>query len=155
MRVLLLALLGLVLVTSLAVPMLLSQGQERRVYTLAAVRTGLERDPRAWLRRALRVRGVAVPCGDTLAAPNMHCMYGLPVLRAEAGASGGMLLRRGQPDQVYAPLRNIPLLRDLLPAPAAFHWGVPATYMVEIVALPNAIPGTPDDYEALLLDTAP
>jgi hypothetical protein len=63
-----------------------------------------------------------------------------------------MVLRRGQPDPIYAPLRTIPLLRDLVPAPAAFHWGVPATYTVEIVWLPDAVPY---DYEALLLDAAP
>jgi hypothetical protein len=32
---------------------------------------------------------------------------------------------------------------------------VPATYTVEIVAPPDALPGTVYDYEALLLDAAP
>jgi len=45
-----------------------------------------------------------------------------------------------------------------VPTPADFEWGVPATYMVTIVALPDAAPGTMYDYydyKALLFDAAP
>jgi hypothetical protein len=153
-------LLGLVLLTGLAVAVLGSQGHRSRVYTVAELRAGLHQDPGTWVGRTLRVRGVVMWCGATLTGlPTAPCIRGLAVLRGVTGAGEGssLLLGRGQPDPAYAPLRGIPLLGYLLPAPAAFHWGVPATYTVEIVALPAARPDTKAmyDYEALLQDAAP
>jgi hypothetical protein len=84
-------------------------------------------------------------------------LYGWPILRGDtpAEAGGVLLLGRGQPNPVYGPFRRLPLLARLVPAPTAFRWDVPATYSVEIVALPDAMPGTLHDYQALLLDAAP
>jgi hypothetical protein len=145
-------LLGLALVTSQVAAVRGGQEDGRQVYTVAAVRAGLHQDPGAWVGRRLRVGGVALPCEDMLAVLTAPRLCGLPVLEGGTGVGerGSLLLGLGQPDPIYARLRAIPLVGRLLPAPATFRWGVPATYTVRIVALPDALPGTLRDYEALL-----
>jgi hypothetical protein len=153
----LVALLSMLLVAGLAATALGRQGGRSPVYSVAALRAGLDRDPGAWLNRTLRVRGVAAPCEVTMSGPNSPCRGGLPVLLDDTAVheDAALPLGRGRPDPAYAALRRIPLLGHLVPSPPYFAWGMPATYTVEIVVEPFPVAGTVDGYRVLLLDAAP
>jgi hypothetical protein len=157
MNPILVGLLSLLLVADLVATAHSRHGERGPVYSVAALRAGLVRDPGAWLNRTVRVRGVAAPCEVTMSGPNSPRRGGLPVLldNSTAGGDAALPFGRAQPDPAYAALRRLPLLGRLVPSPADFAWGTPAAYTVEIVAEPFPVAGTVDGYRLLLVDAAP
>jgi hypothetical protein len=98
------------------------------VYSLAQVEAGLRQRPGAWVGKAVRVRArlsvLAAPCalmyGGCGLAPASY--YAL-----DAGEAGGthsprsplppLVLEVGAEDPLYARLRDIPVLKNLVPDP--------------------------------------
>jgi hypothetical protein len=151
----LVALVSLLLVTGVAAEALGRWRGSGPIYSVAAVQAGLARDPGAWVNRTLRVRGIAQPCGGMLDGPSGFCYGGLPVLVDDKIAGPGIQFGRGRPNPLYAALRHIPRLGNMVPPPAEFFWSRPATYSVEIVVDTMPAFGTGAAYEALLQDAAP
>jgi hypothetical protein len=76
-------------------------------------------------------------------------------LLADFGADAGLALARQPATPLALAMRAAPLVGGLVPAGQAPHWGVRASYRVQI----RAVPGTSCTYwpcfEAVLLDAAP
>ena len=131
------------------------------VYPVAEVRRHLARDPRAWVGRALLVRGEVVPCLAMPSAENGPCAALAPSGRQSPSptpwraAIDPLPVVHGGLDPVLGRLRRLPLLGTLLPAPQVLRWGAVATYRVRLRAIPQSICGTGVCYEAVLLDAAP
>jgi hypothetical protein len=153
---LLLALLGLVLTTSLSVVIIVAiRSAEGPAYSVATLQVGLARQPRVWLGWPVRVRGIAAPClsSDGQSDPP-YCHRSAYLM--DAGGTGGILpLAWGKQASVLAFLRRVPLLRGLLPARQAVRWEEVTTYRIEL----RPMRGEPCDaatcYEAVLLDARP
>ena len=153
----LILLIGLPLVGLVAVfvPRSMSSGGATPIYSVAALRATLDRQPTALLGRTLHVRGVAERC-----VMGRYGSAGAPCLspgstladRADSGVRGSLPLDWAPPSWVRAHVGSVPILGSLfddLAPPQTIHWGAPAVYRVEIVpAQPN---GPNVEYEALLL----
>jgi hypothetical protein len=155
---LLAVLLGLALVTGLAVAASSHRVQAGPVYSVAAVRAHLDRDPRTWVGRVVLVRALAEPCPwwGALSRPR-HC-------------AGQQLVLVGTPAEPPAPplplvplaprplrsfVRGLPILGDVLPRPRPVSWSAPARFRVRLLVSPAATCSAAPCYEALLLDAAP
>jgi hypothetical protein len=152
-------LLGLALTSSVLIMVAAgSQVAQDPVYSVAQVQASLARHPSVWLRRTVRVRGVASECAYAYAS---LCTSWQPVLRdpatrpGEPGAELLLLPVPARPDALTALLRRIPWVRALVRGPHVVQWGVAATYQVQLRVMAGSHCGGGPCYEALLLDAAP
>jgi hypothetical protein len=154
----LLVLPGLVLVTGLELVASASHMNHRRVYTVAEVQAHLADDPRAWLGRIVRVRGIARACQPSGSPARVLFCRRRPqdlLDPGPVGASDPMPLAWSARGSWLTVLRRVPVLGQLMPAPQRLRWGAEATYRVQIRAVPaGSCTSVPCD-EALLLDVAP
>jgi hypothetical protein len=149
----LIALLGLVLTTSLSLAIIFAiRGAEGPVYSVATLQAGLAHQPRIWLGWPVRVRGIAALCQMARVTPYCH---GSAYLMDAGGTSGILPLAWGSQGSVLAFLRRVPLLSSLLPPLQAVRWEEVATYRAELRTMPGALCGAAPCYEVLLLDAAP
>jgi hypothetical protein len=105
--------------------------------------------------RTVQVRGIAAFC----LASDSH-RYGpfcghWSVLLLDAGGTNAVLpLAWQRQDDLLAFLRSTPLLSQFVAPAQTLHWGLPATYRVELRAAEGDLCGPPPCYEAMLLDLA-
>jgi hypothetical protein len=136
-------------------------GQET-VYSLATVEGNLAYDPGSWLGRTIQIRGEIVPCMAVPSAGGGPCAE---LTQGDAWPDGYSHFASGSPnplpvthaglDPVRSILRWVPLVGRLAPAPQELHWGVVATYRVQLASVPDSICGMGACAEARLLDSAP
>jgi hypothetical protein len=154
---LLLALLGLVLTTSLSVVTIVAiRSAEGPVYSVATLQVGLAHQPDVWLGRTVRVRGVAVPPGCVV-RESMLCMKessGLAYL-VDPATFASLPLSRGAANALLAVVRHLPLAGTLAPAAQTPHWGELTTYRAQLLVVPPASCALAPCYQAALLDAAP
>jgi hypothetical protein len=147
-------LLGLLLAGGLALAASYRPLDQGPVYTVAQVEAQLASHPRAWVGRALLVRGAVVPCLAVPSVGERPCAALAP--GSVRPPREPLTLVQGDPPPVaLAWLRRVPVLGTLLPAPQVLTWGVVATYRVRLQATPESICGSGVCFEALLLDAAP
>jgi hypothetical protein len=123
-------------------------------YSVAALRTHLERDPQAWVNRTVRVRASAEPCLLRMDGPGSPCHEWHPVL-VDAGPgqeANALPLVLGRASPLLTLLRRLPLAGQLVLPAQAVRWGAVATYRVQLRAAPASACPSPPCYEALLLD---
>jgi hypothetical protein len=131
------------------------------LYTVAEVQAHLAHGPRYWVGRTLFVRGEIVPCLAMPSAANHLCAalaprgWQPPSPSPWRAANDPLPVVRAGLDPFLAPVRRLPPLGDLLPAPQVLQWGAVATYRVHVRTIPNSLCGASVCYEALLLDAAP
>jgi hypothetical protein len=149
-------LLGLALATGLGAAALRRPLDHGPVYTVAQVRAQLDRDPAAWMRQMLWVRGRIAGCRAILpAGAHSVCRDWDRYYLTDTDEPATEPLERGSPAPLLLALRRLPPLGGLLPAPQAVDWGEVATYRVELRAMPGEPCGAATCYEAVLLDAAP
>ncbi|MGH2345772.1 MAG: hypothetical protein ACRDG4_11135 [Chloroflexota bacterium] len=132
------------------------------VYSVAMVDGNLAYDPGSWLGRTIQVRGEIVAC---MAAPSAGGGPCTELTQDAAWPDGYSHFASGSPhplpvtraglDPLRSVLRWVPLWGRLAPAPQELHWGVVATYRVQLAPVPNSICGAGACAEARLLDSAP
>jgi hypothetical protein len=153
----LLALLGLVLTTSLSLAIIFAiRSAEGPVYSVATLQAGLAHQPGVWLGRTVRVRGVAVPPGCVV-RESMLC------LKESSGVAyivdpitcAFLPLSRGAANALLSLLRHLPLAGTLAPAAQTPHWGELTTYRAQLRVVPPARCALAPCYQAALLDAAP
>jgi hypothetical protein len=153
------ALAGLALASSV----LLARAAGRQVrhgplYTVAQVQAGLAHQRGIWVGRTVRVRGSAVLClsSDSQRDPQRCSRWPTYLVTGDAGGASGVLpLTWGHQDDLPAFLHRVLPFAGLVPAAKAVHWGVVATYQVQLRAAPAGSCTIPPCYQALLLDAAP
>jgi hypothetical protein len=132
------------------------------VYSVAAVNANLARDPNAWLGRTIQVRGEIVPCIVIPSVGSGPCA----VLVSGSGPGEGLSQSLSETDDTLSVtragldpfrtlVRRVPLLGRLALPPQELHWGVVATYQVQLASVPDSICGAGACAEARLLDSAP
>lgn len=105
------------------------------VYTVAQIRANLLRQGAIWANRTVRVRG-------TLQGPFIFCAAARPCPVAPLGLvddANGIIgsnqylpVEQGRADSVWAFVRRVPLLGALMPAPQRAHFGLTATYLLQL-----------------------
>jgi hypothetical protein len=108
------------------------------VHSVAAVRAHLEREPRAWVGRVVRVQGVVVTLGCQL-WPSPEGTVCLAWGEGLAGPRGAAILPLTEeaPNRLVTLLQGVPVLGALVPPAEALHWGAMATYRVQLRAVPT------------------
>ena len=157
---LLLALLGLILTTSLLVAITAgSDVTPGAVYSVAQVQAGLADHPQAWVGRTVRVRGMAEPCpwwGGT--ARLWQCADEPLILVSDPAdlVAEPLPLSRLAPDALLAVLRALPLLHDLVARSRAVPVFTPARFGVRLHRLAaQSCGGRSPCYAVVLLAVAP
>jgi hypothetical protein len=150
-------LLGLVLTTSLSVAIIFAiRSAEGAVYSVATLQAGLAHQPRVWLGRTVRVRGVAVPPGCVV-RESMLCLKepsGIAYI-VDPITCTFLPLSLGAANALLSLLRHLPLAGRLAPAAQTPHWGELTTYRVQLLVVPPASCALAPCYQAALLDAAP
>lgn len=123
------------------------------VYSVAALRASLARDPQDWSGRVVRVRATLTidPTRSYCPAGPMSCLISSPPILIDprhVDPSVGLEVVYGAPDPLWAALRRFEILRALAPRPQTLRWGRLTTYRVRLHAAPGCRPCT----FALLLD---
>lgn len=150
------------------------QATSSPVYTVAALRADLARQPAAWLDRPLRVRAIArrpfrgqarplrvlqiaAACSEALApAQASPCLLLQPDL-IDPGAqddASALPLTPGPLSPLVALLHRVPFIDAVAPMSQEPRWGALAVYRIELHALPCSSAPQSCAYEALLLDAA-
>lgn len=128
------------------------------VYTVAALRAHLARDPDAWVDRPLRVRAVAGICTVWTAWPGVGragpCMNWQPSLIDPHDDVEALPLASGPVPPLIAFLRRLPLPGYTAPAPQQPRWDALGVYRIQLHAF-SCSSLLPPCYEALLLDAVP
>jgi hypothetical protein len=92
----LIALLGLVLTTSLLLAIIFAiRGAEGPVYSVATLQAGLAHQPRIWLGWPVRVRGIAALCLSSDGQSDSPYCHGSAYLMDAGGTSGILPLAWG------------------------------------------------------------
>jgi len=125
----------------------------RPVYSVAAVRASLARDPQDWSGRVVLVRAALTidPTRSSCPAGPMSCLITWAPILVDPHSpepSAGLALAYGAPDPLWVALRRVPLIRSLVPRPQLLRWGQLATYRVRLHAAPGCRAGA----LALLID---
>lgn len=139
-----------------------SAGVGGSVYSLAGVQAGIAHAPAVWSGRTLRIAGrLRAAYADEMCAPRAaycdtrkHYLFDVAA-DAPAGTSIGggltlvdagiapqapnpeLTLLVGTPDPLLSRLRQIPLLKSLLPQPQAMRFGKGAVYRVRVERVPT------------------
>jgi hypothetical protein len=124
-----------------------SGAHQGTVYSVAEIDAHLAQDPGSWLGRTLQVRGEVVPCALTASLSVGPC--------AELTSADGEPYATGQATTPQADTLPAALLSQLTPSSPTLHWGVVATYRVQLLAIPDSVCGASACAEANLLDSAP
>jgi hypothetical protein len=135
-------------------------GAPNQVYSVAAVRTLVNRAPTRWLSRELVVRALAEPCPWWGATARIeHCASQAQVLIGAPGEAPAepLPLVPPTPQPLLSLVRSLPILGDLLPRSPVLvlHWSTVATNRIRLQAIANSICGTHTCYQATLLAAAP
>jgi hypothetical protein len=150
---------ALVAVGLLASRLVVIPGPMARVYSVAALRTLVERAPAQWLGQELVVRGLVGPCPWWGVAARIEHCAGQPLVLIGApgeAAASPLPLVRPAPQPLLSMMRSLPILGDLLPRSPALvlHWSTVTTYRIRVQAIANSICGTHTCYQATLLAAA-
>ena len=129
-----------------------------RVYTVAQVRAGLARNPRAWVGRTVLVHGTLVVMA--FACPDVGGFKCTPIqweeLDPDAPGPQPLILAPAPASPLLALVHRIPLVGPLMPWPQPLREG-PGVYRVQLRA-PSHCPfpsANPSCASALLLDARP
>jgi hypothetical protein len=123
------------------------------LYTVAALREQLARQPASVVGRTLAVQGIVQNCGPGDAAP-AYCLA--PVPRADpAEAIDPFPVAWAQPAPLRRWLAGLPLLGRLVHVGRPVFPDQAGTYPLRLRMETNKYCGEPVCYEALLLDAAP
>jgi hypothetical protein len=125
------------------------------LYTVTALRSGLENAPLAWLGRTVLVRALVQGCPFPPYTPTYDCSPASLVDGGISATEGGLPVVWAGIDTFRGSLRHIPLLDRLLPAPQVLHWGVVATYRIQLQVAPCGAGTRAPCYAAVLLDAVP
>ncbi len=130
---------------ALVVAIIMATGQRPTpagaVYTVAQVRAGLARNPRAWVGRTILVRGLVMRCRLVEGCvalppgiPRVGLVDGIPIIEMPRAAvlSQALPLQVGE-DPFRSFLRLIPLLRRVVPTPRQLSPAQPTTYRVHLI----------------------
>jgi hypothetical protein len=152
-------LLGLVLLTGLAIAAVSIRPDLGPVYTVAEVRAHLANDAKEWVGRTILVRAMAEPCPwwGALAALQ-HCAGREIVLvgaTSDAPADPVPLTRQAA-NLLVSLLRGFPVFGNVLSRPRVIPLFTPTRFAVRLSMLPtDACASRLPCYQALLLDPAP
>jgi hypothetical protein len=126
------------------------------VYSVDQVRVGLVNNPRAWLGRTIRVRGI-VPSYYCPGPISLSCPPApSTTLHSVARASDRSLpLFFGSAEGEASLFQSEPILRSLLPGPQHLLRGRAAVYRVRLQALAGDVCGYWPCYVTVLIDAAP
>ena len=127
------------------------------VYSVAALRARLERDPRGWTGRTVLVYAVALRwCTSWRVDPEVQCLTQSPTLFDAnlTRAYAFLPLTLEQSPALLAALHRSPLLDRLLPPQPVIHWGRAATYRIALRLLPCPQTGAVDCMEAVVSEPA-
>jgi hypothetical protein len=122
------------------------------LYSVATIQRLLAQHPDALVGKPVWVRGVANDCGFPPSAYFAGC---LPPHLADAASPAtveALWLANRDQGRLLSLLRRVPILAWFAPAPPALHWGVLATYRVQLRAAPASTCVFLPCYEAVLLD---
>jgi hypothetical protein len=135
----------------------IGSAQSEPVYTVAALRAYLERDPSAWVQRTVRVRAIpAMRWCFVWSWPSPSCRLWEPALAGTgASAAAPLPLAWGGAPPLPTLLRRVPVLDLLAPPPQAIRWGAPGIYRVQLHATTCFAPGMSPCYEVMVLDSSP
>jgi hypothetical protein len=122
-----------------------------QVYTVRALRAGLQEHPAALLGAAVQVRGVAWHCLGWAYGP---CLIKAPILTDPDGGAG-LALGPRQENSLLTSARALPVVGRLVPASQPIRWSVLSTYAVRLRAVPTTSCTYWPCYEARVLDVAP
>jgi hypothetical protein len=130
-----------------------------RVYPVAQVQAGLDRNPRLWVGRTVLVYGVVIGCPPgypCLITPAGTVENALGLASSSSVPLAQALHLDWEPqDPWLMALRQVPLLGRLVPAPQALCMEGPADYRVRLVSVkPCGIPSSLCIH-ARLLDAGP
>jgi hypothetical protein len=141
------------------------------VYSVTTVRAHLVHEPHAWLGRTVLVRALVEGCPFPPYVRTYSCPPASLVDGGTAADGGTLRVAWAGVDALRASLRRIAVLDRLIPAPQVLHWGVVATYRIQLRAVLCGHPGHQQAacdlhertdksgcsscYQALLLDAAP
>ncbi len=137
-------LLSLALVVVLARAVVTRPSPAREiVYTVAQVRAGLSRSPGRWVGRTVLVRGSVVGCrrregclAPLAGIPAEGLVDGIPIIEMPRTTVLSLALPlQVEQDPLWAFLRRVPPLRQIVPAPPRLFTAQPATYRVRLVVL--------------------
>jgi hypothetical protein len=149
------ALLGALLIGACLVAAARNHRDQPQAYSIAQVRTGLDRQPAAWLHRSLRVRAIPV-LRRCLAweTPGPICqLWGPALVGAERSSAVEPLpLAWGEAPAVFAFLRHQSVLGNLVPPPQSIRWATPGVYRIRLRAAPCFAPGLAPCYQAVIVD---
>lgn len=126
-----------------------------RIYTLAALRTQVQRAPQGWVGKTVRVHALLITCNDvTPVSGSSPCQdWQLALLDPQATHGTWKLpVLLGFAPPLLTVLRRVPLLGDLAPAPQVLRRGTASAYAVQLRRAPCARPGGRACFLALLLD---
>jgi hypothetical protein len=127
------------------------------VYSVASLRAHLDHDAHSWTDRMVLVRGTLEGCPYVRPGP---CASWRPLLvdrSVDAGTVSGLPLQLlgARAGPLDTALRRVPLLRDLVAALQMPHWGVTATYRVQIRKWASGYCGVDGCYRVQMLNAAP
>ena len=130
---------------TLAVAIIVAMGHQPTpmgaVYTVAQVRAGLARNPRAWVGRTILVRGLVIRCRLVEGCvalppgiPRVGLVDGIPIIEMPRAAvlSQALPLRISE-NPLWSFLRLIPLLRGVVPASRQLSPAQPTAYRVRLI----------------------
>jgi hypothetical protein len=151
-------LLGLVLITGLAVMAIYRPPDRGPVYTVAQVQAGLADQPQDWVGRTVQVRGMVEPCPLREGTAILWRCPDDPLILVPTAAdrvAEPLPLSRVTLDGIPAILHGLPLLQDLVATPWAVPQFTPARFLVRLRSKAvQACSGRSPCYEAVLLDAA-
>jgi hypothetical protein len=147
------AVAGLAIAVPFAVTRQANSRDTNTVYSVAALRARLDRQPGAWVEQAVLVRAVAGRCIDWVGVQGSTCVqWSQELLDADASRADvlPLVIRPMPPLQAF--LRRLPLMGRLVPTAPVVYWGVTGVYQVQLIAAPARSCSSSTCFEALLLD---
>jgi hypothetical protein len=126
------------------------------VYTVAALRAHLERNPHAWLQRTVRVHAIPVLRWCFVwTTPGPNCQLWEPALVSTGPNTGLPLpLTWGSTPRELTFLRHVPLLGALVSPPQTILWAAPSIYRVRLQTTSCFSPGLTACYQAIVLNAS-
>lgn len=140
---------GLVLV---AVIVVAHPRQPDRVYSIAAVRSGVAAAPAAWIGRTVLVWGLAIGLYGPNCAPGSWCVFGLVDQGAPIDDRTVLHLQPQSAVPLLSMLRQAPGMGRFIPGPQRLVWGRLAVYRVLIQGIPARACAARPCYRAVLPD---
>jgi hypothetical protein len=126
---------------AIARPLSLAAPGVDRVYTVGAMIRQVERQPRVWNGRIVRVRGRIVWARQWSESGELYTSF-LLIGADDAGAEAALPLVMGNADPLLAAWRQVPVLGALAPAGQALQLGKTLIHFVQVrILTSDSCPG--------------